>query len=161
MGLSAMWGKRLAGIAGAAGVMLVTAQAAQADPPPDADELHALPIAAGRYTSNAQGDFYHVYFKTPDGRFCGILPNGGPVGCDAAPHDAPAGSNQTVVNSWGPAEYEHSDEPSFTRDVDVLPEGYRLENWGASCGIRQTGTVTCTTYGQHGFTISALYGELW
>jgi hypothetical protein len=53
----------------------------------------------------------------------GFLPNGGPVGCDAAPRDAPTGSNQTVVNSWGPASYAHSDEPSFTRDVDVLPEG--------------------------------------
>ena len=48
-----------------------------------------------------------------------------------------------------------------TRDVDVLPEGYRLENWGASCGVGYQGTVTCMTYGQHGFTISALYGELW
>lgn len=156
-----MWGKRFAGIAAAAGIAVVSAPVARADPPPDADELRALPIAQGRYTSDLQGDFYRVYFKTPDGLFCGILPNGGPVGCDAAPRDAPAGSNQTVVNSWGPAEYEYSDQPSFTRDVDVLPEGYRLENWGASCGIRQKGTVTCTTYGQHGFTISALHGELW
>ena len=143
------------------GIAVVSAPVAQADPLPDADELRDLPIAAGRYTSDLGGDFYRVYFKTPDGVFCGILPNGGPVGCDAAPRDAPAGSNQTVVNSWGPSEYEHSDRPSFTRDVDVLPEGYRLENWGASCGIRQKGTVTCTTYGQHGFTISALHGELW
>jgi hypothetical protein len=50
--------------------------------------------------------------------------------------------NQTVVNSWGPA-------------------GYRLENWGASCGVGSGGTVTCTTYGQHGFGISELYGLLW
>jgi hypothetical protein len=160
-----MWGKRFACIAGAVGFVLVTAPVAHADPttdpPRDAEELHDLPIAVGQYSSPAAGDFYHVYFKTPDGLFCGILPNGGPVGCDAAPRDAPAGSNQTVVNSWGPAEYRHSDAPSFTRDVDVLPEGYRLDNWGASCGIRQEGTVTCTTYGQHGFTISALYGELW
>jgi hypothetical protein len=156
-----MWAKRFAGIAGAVGIAVVSAPAARADPPSDTDELRALPIAQGRYTSDLHGDFYRVYFKTPDGLFCGILPNGGPVGCDAAPRDAPAGSNQTVVNSWGPAEYGHSDQPSFTRDVDVLPEGYRLENWGASCGIRQQGTVTCTTYGQHGFTISALHGELW
>jgi hypothetical protein len=105
---------------------LTTAPVAQADPPPGVEDIHDLPIAQGRYTTLAQGDFYRVYrvyFKTPDGRFCGILPNGGPVGCDAAPLDAPAGSNQTVVNSWGPATYGHSEEPSFTRDVDVLPEG--------------------------------------
>jgi hypothetical protein len=102
-----------------------------------------------------------VYFKTPDGRSCGIGPNGGPVGCDAVPIDAPTGTNQTVVNSWGPAEYRHSDTPSFTRDVDVLPEGHRLENWGASCGVGYQGTVTCKTYGQHGFLISAVYGFLW
>lgn len=159
-----MWGT-FAGLAGVIGIVLVTAPVAQADPlpepPPGAADIHDYPIAQGRYTSPAAGDFYHVYFKTPDGRFCGILPNGGPVGCDAVPRDAPAGSNQTVVNSWGPAEYRHSDEPSFTRDVDVLPEGYRLENWGASCGVGHDGALTCTTYGQHGFTMSAVYGELW
>jgi len=160
-----MWGKRFAAVAAAVGIGLTTAPVAQADPtadpPPGVEDIHDLPIAQGRYTTPAQGDFYRVYFKTPDGRFCGILPNGGPVGCDAAPRDAPAGSNQTVVNSWGPATFGHSDEPSFTRDVDVLPEGYRLENWGASCGVGSGGTVTCTTYGQHGFAISERYGLLW
>ena len=64
--------------------------------------------------------------------------------------------------SGAPAEYRHSEQPSFTReDVDVLPAGYRLENWGASCGVGHQGTVTCKTYGGHGFTISATYGELW
>jgi hypothetical protein len=132
-----------------------------ADPPPGADDIRDLPIAEGRYTTPAPEDFYHVFFKTPDGRFCGIGPNGGPVGCDDAPRDAPAGSNQTVVNSWGPATYRHADEASFTRDVDVLPEGHRLENWGATCGLDHQGTVTCTTYGHHGFLISELDGLLW
>jgi len=40
-------------------------------------------------------------------------------GGDAVPKDAPAETNQTVVNSWMPAEYRHSDTASFTRDVDV------------------------------------------
>jgi hypothetical protein len=116
------------------------------------------PIAEGRFTT--PNDFYHVYFKTPDGHFCGIAPNGGAVGCDYAPLDAPPGSNQTVVHSWGPATYQYSDEPSFTRDVDVLPKGFRLENMGAASGVGDEGTVTCTTYGQHGFSISADYGTL-
>jgi hypothetical protein len=102
-----------------------------------------------------------VFFKTPDGRPCGIGPSGGPVGCDAVPGDAPPGTTQTVVNSGAPAEYRHRDTASFTRDVDVLPEGYRLENWGASCGVGHHGTVTCKTSGQHGFTISSVYGVLW
>jgi hypothetical protein len=39
------------------------------------------------------------------------------------------------------AEYRHSDT-AFTRDVDVLPAGQRLQNWGASCGVGYQGTVT-------------------
>jgi hypothetical protein len=139
-------------------IALASAPVALADPaqPPD---IRSYPIAQGNYTTPT--DFYQVFFKTPDGRHCGIGPNGGPVGCDAVPLDAPTGMNQTVVNSWGPASYQHSDTPTFTRDVDVLPEGYRLENWGATCAVGPEATVTCETYGQHGFLISSLYGVLW
>jgi hypothetical protein len=44
------------------------------------------------------------------------------------PDNAPAGSNQTVVDGSDPAHYIHSDTTTFTRVVDVLPEGHRLEN---------------------------------
>jgi len=137
----------------------VPAPVAGAQPPPGVAETATYPLAQGRYTSPT--DFYWVFFKTPDGRSCGIGPNGGPVGCDAVPVDAPEGVNQTVVNSWGPAEYRHSDAATFTRDVDVLPEGHRLENWGAGCAVGLQGTVKCTTYGQHGFILSAVYSEFW
>ncbi|QRY44066.1 hypothetical protein JVX93_26770 [Mycolicibacterium boenickei] len=126
---------------------------AAAEPPPGADQIDSYPIAEGHYSSPT--DFYGVFFRTPDGRHCGIGPNGGPVGCDAVPIDAPAGSNQIFVNSGRPASYRHSDTASFTRDVDVLPEGHRLENWGASCGVGYQGTVTCKTYGEHGFILSS------
>ena len=148
-----------AGLAGAVVLALTAAPAATAEPPPGAEAIDSFPIARGRYAT--PGDFYAVFFQTPDGRFCGIYPNGGPLGCDAAPLDAPAGTNQTVVISGVPAEYRHSDAPSFTRDVDVLAEGYRLENWGASCGIGNQGTVTCRTYDEHGFMISTVHGVLW
>ncbi|MCV7284192.1 hypothetical protein H7J87_02515 [Mycolicibacterium wolinskyi] len=138
---------------------LAAAPAAAADPPVGADDIDRYPIAQGHYSSPT--DFYGVFFKTPDGRACGIGPNGGPVGCDAVPIDAPPGMNQTVVNSGVAATYRFSDHPSFTRDVDVLPEGHRLENWGASCGVGYQGTVTCKTYGRHGFILSAGYGVLW
>lgn len=121
--------------------MLTPAPTAIADPPPD--------------------DFYAAFFKTPDGRSCGIRPNGGPVGCDAVPYDAGPSVNQTLANSWGPAQYKHSDTPTFTRDVDVLPEGQRLQNWGASCGVGLQGTVTCKTYGPHGFILASTYSVLW
>jgi hypothetical protein len=150
---------RLATAAAAGVLALVAAPSAAAEPPPGADDIDGYPIAQGHYGSPT--DFYGVFFKTPDGRHCGIGPNGGPVGCDAVPMDAPPGTNQTVVNSWGPADYRHADTKSFTRDVDVLPEGQRLENWGASCGVGHQGTVTCKTYGQHGFVLSATYGVLW
>src|ERR1700755_1133482 len=113
------------------GAGLGAAPCALADPP--VEDIHSYPIAVGHYTTPQ--DFYFVFFKTPDGRSCGIGPNGGPVGCDAVPPQAPPGTDQTVVNSWAPAEYRHSDAASFTRDVDVLPAGQRLENWGATCAV--------------------------
>ncbi|MGV0812627.1 hypothetical protein ABQF34_11765 [Mycolicibacterium boenickei] len=140
-------------------VVLGASPTAAAEPPLGADDIDGYPIAQGHYSSPT--DFYGVFFRTPDGRHCGIGPNGGPVGCDAVPIDAPAGANQTVVNSGAPASYRHSETASFTRDVDVLPEGHRLENWGASCGVGYQGTVTCKTYGEHGFILSSTYGVLW
>ena len=131
--------------------------AAVAEPPIGADAIDDYPIAEGNYTT---GEFAQVYFRTPDGRHCGIGPNGGPVGCDAVPVDTP-GFNQTVVMPGTPATYRYSETPTFTRDVDVLPDGHRLENWGASCGVGYQGTVTCHTYGDHGFTLSGLYSVLW
>jgi hypothetical protein len=133
--------------------------AAAADPPPGADATDAYPPAQGRFTT--PGDFYWVYFTTPDGRSCGIGPNGGPVGCDAVAADAPDGVNQTVVNSWGPAGYLHSDVATFTRDVDTLPEGHRLTNWGASCAMGPGTAVTCKTYGMHGFVLAADHSVFW
>src|ERR1700754_4737109 len=124
-----------------AGMVLAATPAAGAQPAPDED-IRSYPIAAGNYTT--PNYFYFVFFKTPDGRSCGIGPNGGPVGCDAVPADAPQGTNQTVVNSWAPAEYRHSDTTSFTREVDVLPEGHRLENWGATCAVGHQGTASCS-----------------
>nr|WP_165964926.1 hypothetical protein [Mycobacterium eburneum] len=151
--------RRGAVLAGAGLLVVAAAAAASAEPPPGATDIDHYPIAQGRYASPT--DFYWVFFKTPDGRACGIGPNGGPVGCDTVPGDAPVGTNQTVVAAGGvAAAYRHSDTLSFTRDVDVLPEGQRLENWGASCGVGHQGTVTCRSY-QHGFIISSVYGVLW
>jgi hypothetical protein len=146
-------------MAGVGAVAVAAAPTAVAEPPPGADQIDRYPVAQGRYTSPQ--DYSWVFFQTPDGRHCGIGPNGGPVGCDAVPMDAPDDTNQTVVISGAVAEYRHADTPSFTRDVDVLPEGHRLENWGASCGVGYQGTVSCKTYGHHGFTISSVYGVLW
>jgi hypothetical protein len=132
--------------------------AAAAEPPPGTDIVDTYPLAQGDYTT--ANDFGWIYFKTPDGRACGIGPLGGPVGCDAVPYDAPPGTNQTVIASWGPAGYVHSDEPTFTRDVDTLPEGHRLQNWLAGCAVGYQGTVDCKS-GEHGFVLSAVYGVLW
>lgn len=146
-------------LAGVGALTLAAAPTATAEPRPGLDGTDEYPITQGNYTTT--DDFYWVFFQTPDGWHCGIGPNGGPVGCDVVPLDAPAGTDQTVVNSWGPAEYRQSDTTTFTRDVDVLPAGQRLVNMGASCAVSHQGTVTCRTYGQHGFTISSVYGELW
>lgn len=143
----------------------VLAPTAAADPttapPPGADKIDAYPIATGHYSSTQANDFYWVFFKTPDGRFCGIAPNGGLTGCDAVPVNAPAGTNQTAGASWAATTFRHSDQPTFTRQVDVLPEGHRLESWGSTCGVGPQGTVTCKIAGGHGFVLSATYAELW
>ncbi|WP_369830957.1 hypothetical protein [Mycobacterium sp. NS-7484] len=128
-------------------------------PPPGVEDIDAYPIAEGNYTSPT--DFYGLYFQTPDGRFCGILPNRGPVGCDAVPADAPEGMTQTFVEAGGPASYRHSGTKLFTRDVDVLPAGHRLENWGAACGVTHDGTLICKTSGRHGFSLDRDTGFLW
>ncbi|MBP2452605.1 hypothetical protein [Mycolicibacterium lutetiense] len=127
--------------------------------PPGVAEIDGYPIAEGNYSSPT--DFYGLFFRTPDGRFCGIRPNRGPVGCDAVPGDAPAGTNQTFVESGAPASYRYSGTASFTRDVDVLPPGSRLENWGASCGVVDESTVICKTSGRHGFSLDPASGVLW
>ena len=81
------------GIIAACGLTLVGAPTATADPPPGVDAIRTYPLARGIYSSPDPGDFYKVFFKTPDGRFCGISPNGGDTGCDAVPIDAPGGTN--------------------------------------------------------------------
>ena len=124
------------GIIAACGLTLVGAPTATADPPPGVDAIRTYPLARGIYSSPDPGDFYKVFFKTPDGRFCGISPNGGDTGCDAVPIDAPGGTNETVAASSQPGQYQHSDTARFTRVVDVLPEGHRLENWCISMATR-------------------------
>jgi hypothetical protein len=117
----------------------------------------------GRYTT--PGDPGWVYFKTESikggpSHFCGIGPNGNLAGCDLVPdNDVPAGMNQTVVDANGPAHYAHSDTPTFTRDVDVLLQGHRLDNGQASCGRGYQGTIHCAI-GDHRFVVSAQYGVL-
>ena len=143
------------------------------------------PVAQGNYT--AELDPGWVYFQPAgfDGKGCGIGPNG-TVGCDIVPGRwpdgtpvqagmpgppgyyscdgrrcplPPPGTNETVASPSGPAEYVQSDEPVFTRDVDVLPAGYQLLNGGASCHVGYQGTVTCAT-GGNGFTLAAVFGLL-
>lgn len=125
------------------------------------------PVAQGNYT--AADDPGWVFFVTPPGygNFgCGIGPDG-TVGCDAVPHpvqisdepptDVPPDANQTVATPDQPGYYRHSDTLSFTRAVDVLPEGHQLVNGDASCLVGFQGSVSCTT-GEHGFTHYAVFG---
>lgn len=117
----------------------------------------------GRYTT--PDDPGWVFFKTDGGKgapshFCGIGPNGAVAGCDLVPSkNVPAGMNQTIVDASGPAHYVHSDTPAFTRDVDVLLEGHRLDNGQASCGRAYQGTISCVI-GEHSFVVSSDYGIL-
>jgi hypothetical protein len=119
--------------------------------------------ARGRYTT--PDDPGWVFFKTESikgapSAFCGIGPNGRVAGCDLVPSkDVPAGMNQTVADATAPARYTHSDTPTFTRDVDALLEGHRLDNGAASCGRGYQGTIHCVV-GEHSFVVSPDYGVL-
>jgi hypothetical protein len=117
----------------------------------------------GRYTTpHDQG---WMFFKIDSltgipGKACGIGPNGSVAGCDMVPKvNVPSGANQTVVDASAPARYTHSDTPTFTRDVDVLCEGHRLDNGDATCGMGCQGTVQCGI-GEHSFVVSSDFGHL-
>jgi len=136
------------------------------------------PVAQGNFA--APGDSGWIFFDwSTDGIGCGIGPDG-TVGCDTVPAVIPAGvamppgsygcegqrcplpppgTNQTVADPQVPARYVTSEALTFTRNVDVLPQGYRLVSGDAWCAVGYQGTVSCTT-GDNGFTISSIYGVL-
>lgn len=134
-------------------VLAIATGAPLPDIPPPANGLDQWPLARGRFTTSADPGW--IYFRTPTEKegvysyFCGIAPGGAMAGCDFVPESAPEGTNQTIVDSAG-ARYVHSDTPTFTRDVDALFAGERLENGPAACGSTYQGAVTCRI-GDHKF----------
>lgn len=153
----------------ATAISAAPASAAPGDNAPPVDDLSGYPIAVGQdegdygALSPGQPNFwmYGLYFKTPDGRSCGLSANSGPIGCDAVPADAPPGTNQTYASGATAAEYRHSSTPTFTKDVPVLPAGQRLQTLGATCAVDEQGAVHCHTAGNHGFILSTDHGVLW
>lgn len=134
-------------------VLGIATGAALPNIPPPADGLDQWPLARGQFTTPTDPGW--IYFRTPlekEGVYsyhCGIAPGGALAGCDFVPDSAPEGTNQTIVDASG-ARYVHSDTPTFTRDVDALPAGERLENGPAACGSTYQGAVTCRI-GDHKF----------
>lgn len=101
------------------------------------------------------------------GTVAGRIPGpGGPAGtvrlysCDGrrCPLPPPA-TNQTAVGPEQPAQYVQSGTLIATRDVDVLPTGFRLVNGNASCRLSEQATLSCAT-GENGFILNATYGIL-
>ena len=130
------------------------------DTAPPADDLSSFPLASGNYFGSGSS-YGWVFFTTPDGRSCGIAPNGGPIGCDAVPLDAPPGTNQTVADAADPAHYLYAETPIFTPGAPVLPAGQRVQTMGGVCAVDLQGAVHCATQGNHGFILSADTGVLW
>lgn len=152
---------RAALAAGVGMVMVSVAPALAAPDDPAGEDLDGYPLAEGDYAATGPGNYGWVFFRTSDGRSCGIAPNGGPVGCDAVPADAPPGTNQTVATGWSAAQYRTSDTATFTRDAPVLPDGQRVQTLGAACAVDDDGAVHCQTQGNHGFILSADTAVLW
>jgi hypothetical protein len=131
--------------------------------------IASYPPGRGRYTT--PDDPGWIFFRTdnPKEKACGIGPNGSVAGCDIVPKRnlgsdgaatlTPSDANQTVVDASAPARYTYSATPTFTRDVDVLIEGHRLDNGDATCGVGYQGTVECVI-GEHSFVISSEFGHL-
>lgn len=140
----------------------------------------AWPVAQGDFTTPGEPGW--IYFKPQGsgGLGCGIGPNG-TVGCDILvarwPDGSvvqegqpgppgyyscegrncpltPPGTNQIIAGPQDPAHYAQADVLTFTRDVDLLPTGFRLVNGNAACRLSQQGVLACTT-GDNGFSISA------
>jgi hypothetical protein len=65
----------------------------------------------------------------------------------------PPGTNQTVATAEEAASYRFSLTPTFTREVDLLPEGRQLVNGDAKCARGLQGSMLCET-GEHGFLLS-------
>jgi hypothetical protein len=134
-------------------ILAIASGAPLPDIPPPANGLDQWPLARGRFTTPTDPGW--IYFRTPtekEGVYsfsCGIAPGGTLAGCDFVPGDAPEGTNQTIVDAAG-ARYVHSDTPTFTRDVDALWAGERLESGPAACGSTYQGAVTCRI-GDHKF----------
>ena len=134
-------------------VLAIATGAPLPDIPPPPNGLDQWPLARGAFTTPADPGW--IYFRTPlekEGAYsysCGIAPGGTLAGCDFVPASAPEGTNQTIVDAAG-ARYIHSETATFTRDVDALPAGERLENGPAACGSTYQGAVTCRI-GDHRF----------
>lgn len=146
------------------------------------------PIADGNFTSPADPGW--IFFK-PNGfgdRGCGIGPDGA-VGCDIVPSRwpdgtpvqagmagppgsyscgggycplPPPGADQIVASPQQQAAYAQADTQTFTRDVGVLYEGYRLVNGNTSCrlGTGSPLVLTCNS-GEHGFRVQAVGVGFW
>ena len=134
-------------------ILAIATGAPLPDIPPPANGLDQWPLARGHFTTPTDPGW--IFFRTPtekggvDSFSCGIAPGGILAGCDFVPADAPEGTNQTIVDATG-ARYVHSDARTFTRDVDALWAGERLENGPAACGSTYQGAVTCRI-GDHRF----------
>ncbi|GFG54954.1 hypothetical protein CQY20_19665 [Mycolicibacterium agri] len=123
----------------------------------------SYPLGTGNYTS--PGDPGWIFFRSDAYKsgaapmHCGIAPSGTTAGCDVVPSElAPPDTNQTVVDENG-ARYIRSDTTTFTRNVDALVEGHRLQNGPAVCWMGYQGSVHCEI-GEHGFTLDHRYATL-
>ena len=105
---------------------------------------------------NDDGTPMQVGTPGPPG-FYSCNPPGGNTSCPLPP----SGANQIVADPQQPARYVKSDTASFTRNVGVLPAGYRLVNGNAWCYVSAAspGGINCRT-GGNGFLWSSWGGIL-
>ncbi len=160
-GLMRLWKSALLAGVGIITVSVAPALAAPDDDTAPVDGIDSYPLAEGNYTVSGPSNYGWVFFRTSDGRSCGIAPNGGPVGCDAVAANAPVGANQIMATGWSAAEYRSSQTPTFTRNAPVLPAGQRVQTMGAGCAVDYQESVHCQTQGNHGFILSADDAVLW
>ena len=90
---------------------------------------------------------------------CSRVPHPVQIGLEP-PIWVPPGANQTAADRSEPDSYRFPDTATFTRDVDILPEGHRLVTGDARCAMDSQGSLSCHT-GEHGFAFASICGENW
>lgn len=141
-----------------AGMAMIAAPAVASAAPAQPDLRGYNAVAPEDYFA---GGGVGLYFQTPDGLTCGILPGRGSVGCDGAIPGLPVSATEVVLTAEGDARGFHQTSnlqyvPPGGDTPKVLPVGHKIAYLDFECAVG-TGSVTTCMKGSppaHWFVLS-------